>query len=230
MAHALFELIAAAESEVARSEFLGAIAGHLKLPVGALQRDFETFLRRSLRHAPASADAQRATFDAQPAASIAETPEQHLSSCSRCTSRRSASRSARLFRKIGSIPATPPGCCSTGSWARSNTTTGPVATTWTPCWKPRKNGRLWLRCSSTPPAIDDPAKIAREGLHQLRTRALEPRLRKIELDLANHRADSEGDPISLIKERSELQRQLRQPIGFARSCRLIFLSHFIYAA
>jgi DNA primase len=42
---------------------------------------------------------------------------------------------------------------------------------------------------------------------------MEPRLRKIELDLANHRADSEGDPISLIKERSELQRQLRQPVG-----------------
>ena len=64
-----------------------------------------------------------------------------------------------------------------------------------------------------PPTIDDPAKIAQEGLRQLRARALEPRLRKIELDLANHRADSEGDPISLIKERSELQRQLRQPVG-----------------
>jgi DNA primase len=64
-----------------------------------------------------------------------------------------------------------------------------------------------------PPTIDDPAKVAQEGLRQLRARALEPRLRKIELDLANHRADSEGDPISLIKERSELQRQLRQPVG-----------------
>jgi DNA primase len=63
------------------------------------------------------------------------------------------------------------------------------------------------------PAFEDPAKIIGEGLAQLRARALEPRLRKIELDLANHRADSEGDPISLIKERSELQRQLRQPVG-----------------
>jgi DNA primase len=66
-----------------------------------------------------------------------------------------------------------------------------------------------------PPAIDDPFKVAHEGLRQLRTRALEPRLRQIELDLANHRADSKSDPISLLKERTELQRQLRQPLALA---------------
>ena len=62
------------------------------------------------------------------------------------------------------------------------------------------------------PAIDDPVKVATEGLRQLRTRALEPRLRQIELALANHGADSKSDPISLLKERSDLQRQLRQPL------------------
>jgi DNA primase len=60
--------------------------------------------------------------------------------------------------------------------------------------------------------IEEPAKIAQEGLKQLRARALEPRLRQIELALANAGADSNFDPISLLKERSELQRQLRQPI------------------
>jgi DNA primase len=74
-----------------------------------------------------------------------------------------------------------------------------------------------------PPAIHDPVKIAQEGRRQLRARALEPRLRKIELDLANHRADSEGDPISLIKERSELQRQLRQPVGLPELSRNFFV-------
>ena len=34
------------------------------------------------------------------------------------------------------------------------------------------------------PTIDDPAKVAGEGLRQLRARALEPRLRQIELALA----------------------------------------------
>jgi DNA primase len=65
------------------------------------------------------------------------------------------------------------------------------------------------------PVIDDPVKVAQEGLRQLRARALEPRLRQIELALANTHADSESDPISLLKERSELQRQLRQPLVFA---------------
>jgi DNA primase len=62
------------------------------------------------------------------------------------------------------------------------------------------------------PAIDDPVKVANEGLRQLRQRALEPRLRQIELALANPAADSNPDPISLLKERSEIQRQLRQPL------------------
>jgi DNA primase len=65
------------------------------------------------------------------------------------------------------------------------------------------------------PAIDDPAKVATEGLRQLRARAVEPRLRQIELALANPAADIESDPISLLKQRSELHRLLRQPIALA---------------
>jgi DNA primase len=65
------------------------------------------------------------------------------------------------------------------------------------------------------PVIDDPVKVAMEGLRQLRTRALEPRLRQIELALANTHADSNSDPISLLKARSEIQRQLRQPLGLS---------------
>jgi DNA primase len=65
------------------------------------------------------------------------------------------------------------------------------------------------------PVLDDPVKVAQEGLRQLRARALEPRLREIELALANPHADIESDPISLLKERSELQRQLRTPLVLA---------------
>ena len=65
------------------------------------------------------------------------------------------------------------------------------------------------------PVIDDPVKVANEGLRQLRGRALEPRLRQIELALANTHADSNSDPISLLKARSEIQRQLRQPLGLS---------------
>ena len=58
-------------------------------------------------------------------------------------------------------------------------------------------------------------QVTVEGLKQLRARALEPRLRQIELALANPHADSESDPISLLKERSEIQRQLRAPLVLA---------------
>jgi DNA primase len=67
------------------------------------------------------------------------------------------------------------------------------------------------------PEIDEPFKVAQVGLQQLRARALEPRLRQIELALANPHADSESDPISLLKERSELHRQLRLPVILARA-------------
>ena len=63
------------------------------------------------------------------------------------------------------------------------------------------------------PAIDDPLKVAQEGLRRLRARSVEPRLRQIELALATPQPDSDYDPISLLKERSEIQRQLRLPIS-----------------
>ena len=65
------------------------------------------------------------------------------------------------------------------------------------------------------PALDDPVKVLQEGIQRLRGRALEPRLRKIDLDLATHHAESSVDAISLLRLRSELQRQLRQPINLA---------------
>jgi len=64
-----------------------------------------------------------------------------------------------------------------------------------------------------PPPLEDPIKVALEGLKRMKDRNIAPRLRKIELDLARLRADSAVDALSLIKERTELQRQLRQPIG-----------------
>ena len=62
------------------------------------------------------------------------------------------------------------------------------------------------------PELDAPIRQVIQGMTKLRQRALEPRLRQIELDLANHHADIESDPISLLRERSELHRQLSQPI------------------
>src|SRR5581483_9733955 len=79
-AQGLFELVAAAESEVARAEFLGEAAAYLQIPTGALQKDFQTFLRRQVRPLGAPSGAQPSTPNAQPAPSALSgpTPEQHL--------------------------------------------------------------------------------------------------------------------------------------------------------
>ncbi|MGA2446038.1 MAG: DNA primase [Opitutaceae bacterium] len=62
-----------------------------------------------------------------------------------------------------------------------------------------------------PPDIDDPRKVVNEGLRRLQSRALEPRLRQIELEIAAKQTDVDADLLPLLKSRSELQRQLRQP-------------------
>ena len=60
------------------------------------------------------------------------------------------------------------------------------------------------------PDIDDPRKVANEGLRRLQARVLEPRLRQIELEIAAKQTDVDADILPLLKDRSELQRQLRQ--------------------
>lgn len=65
------------------------------------------------------------------------------------------------------------------------------------------------------PRIEDPFKVAVEGLTRLRTRAVTPRLRQIDQALAQAGSDNTIDPGALLKERSELQRLLRSPLALA---------------
>ena len=65
------------------------------------------------------------------------------------------------------------------------------------------------------PHIDDPFKAAEEGLQNLRERALLLRLRQIELALSKPATENQPDAFSLLRERRELQGQLRQPIRLA---------------
>ena len=62
------------------------------------------------------------------------------------------------------------------------------------------------------PVLDDPFKVAREGIRRLRDRALGARIRQIELALARTPSDFNDDSSSLLRELSDLQRQLRQPV------------------
>jgi DNA primase len=65
------------------------------------------------------------------------------------------------------------------------------------------------------PDIDDPRTAANQGLRRLQARALEPRIRQIELEIAAKQTDGEADILPLLRGRSELQRQLRQPPALA---------------
>ncbi len=65
------------------------------------------------------------------------------------------------------------------------------------------------------PQIDDPSKVALEGLKRLRDRSLMPRMRQIDLLLVQASTDNTIDAIALLKERSDLQRLLRSPLALA---------------
>jgi DNA primase len=210
-AQALFEIIAASESEVARSEFVGEVAMHLRLAPAALQRDFQNFISRQSRQAAARPAGDTPPTPTAPPASAAHTPEHHLLMLWLHFDALHRPLSVALHHEwvdtghaAGVLLNRFVGEFAHGDW--------PGRDHLEPLLESDEERALVATLLFEAPAIDDPAKVAVEGLRLLRTRALEPRLRQIELALANPRADIESDPISLLKERSEIQRLLRQPI------------------
>ncbi len=211
-AQTILELVAAAESEVSRSEFLSEAASHLRLSPAALQRDFQTFVSRQSRQAAARPAAAPAAAPVQSATNTGQSTEHHLLII------------CLHFEALGKALSS----ALPHDWIDMGHTAGVLLNRFlgefeNDTWPGRDHLDALLETPEEKtlaasllfdtPAIDDPVKVANEGLRQLRTRALEPRLRQIELALANTGADSNSDPISLLKARSELQRQLRQPLS-----------------
>jgi len=211
------EIITASESELTRANLLAEAARHLALQPRVLQAEYEAILARQRRQAAARPVASgEPEFppepDAPPTANeSAQTPERHLLLL------------CLHYENLGQpLSHTLP-----HDWIDTGHTAGALLNRFlaefeSNAWPGRDHldGLLESPAERTllanlmfeAPVLDDPVKVAMEGLKQLRARALEPRLRQIELALANPRADSESDPISLLKERSELQRQLRLPL------------------
>ncbi len=214
-AQTIYEIIGAAESEVARSEFISEAAVHLRLPSAAAQKDFQTFLTRQSRQAAARpANAPPPTTPMAAAKNHTQTPEHHLLLL------------CLHFEHLGH----PLSHVLPHDWIDTSHAAGVLLNRFLAefeqgSWPGRDHIEALLETAEErllaanllfeSPGIEDPAKVALEGLRQIRARSLEPRLRQIELALANTRADIESDPISLLKERSEIQRQLRQPLALA---------------
>lgn len=206
-------LILNAESAVARSQFLAEAASILRLPLSALQRDFDHQRDRhdrqmASRPPSASSDNEQPVT---PATLSKDTPDYHLLLL------------ILNFEHLGStLSRTLP-----HEWIDLTHPAGTLLNRFLAefeqnAWPGRDHIDGLLENSDEQtmiasllfetPQIDDPIKVANEALRMIQARALEPRLRQIELALANTATDSNVDANSLIKELLDIQRQLRAPL------------------
>jgi DNA primase len=217
-AQALFELIVAAESEVTRAEFLAEVSAQFRLPPLATQKDFHAFATRQNRQAAARPAAdpggQLPTSTSQTGsvgATHLNTPEHHILLL--CLHFESLGKPlSHAIQHDWVDTGHLPGALLNRFLAEFEQNSWPGRGHLDELLETPEERAVVANLLFETPAIDDPVKVALEGLRQLRARALEPRLRQIELALANPHADSDSDPISLLKERDKLQRQLRSPL------------------
>ena len=208
----VYEVVAAAESEVLQSQLLSEIApavGALKVPPDAFARDFAAFLRHRGRGRPAPKTA------AAPAPASAVSSERDLLVLCLHHERWGRALSSALPDHTWIDQSHPAGVLLNRFLAEFEHQSWPGRDHLDTLLETPEEKSLVASLLFDPPTFDDPAKVAQEGLRQLRSRALEPRLRQIELALANGSEEVNSDPISLLKESVELRRQLRQPMVLA---------------
>jgi DNA primase len=209
----LHALILNAESEVARSQFLAESAGLLRLPLSAFQKDFDQQRLRQDRQQLARSTPTATAPIATTASVIAtkDTPEHHLLIL------------ILHFEAVGSpLSRTLPHIWIDLSHAAGVLLNRFLAEFEQDAWPGRDNldGLLESEAERTLVAsllfeanqIDDPSKVANEALRIIQSRSLVPRVRQIELALANGSADSNFDANSLFKELLDIKRQLRAPL------------------
>jgi DNA primase len=222
-AQVVVELIAVAESGAGRAHLLNEAAGHLSLFPNVLQREFETFVSRQSRQASSRSEA---ASSAEPASTVTSGSVTH-------SSERDLLLLCLHYEELGK----PLSSALPHDWIDVSHTAGLLLNRFLgefehDTWPGREHLDTLLETNEertlvatlifdTPVSdgtykdLGDPRQKAGQALVELRRRALEPRLRQIELALASTHADSNSDPISLYKERLEIQRQLRQPINLS---------------
>jgi len=208
--------VIAAESEVAQSEFLKEAAAQLGLSISALASDFERYRRHGARRPPARPRNEEAESPPIPRGPTTISPEEHLLLI--CLHFEAYGKPLSLALPHEWIDTQhPAGALLNRILAEfeQDAWPGTAELNESGLLETPEEKALAATLLFDTPTMDDPAKVAEEGLQKLRLRALQPQLRQIELALSQSQTDSQFDVISLLKERSELQRQLRQPLRLA---------------
>jgi DNA primase len=204
-AQGVLAIIAAAESEVSRASFISEASALLSLPASALQSDLRRLSARAERaHAPAPA--------APPSqASGAVTPEHDLL------------RLLLHFENLGR----PMSSAIPHQWIDQRQPEGVLLNRFlgefeSGGWPGRDHLESLMESDDEKslvasllfdvPVVDDPVKVAKEGIVRLREQRLGPRIRQIELALATTPSDFNDDSSSLLREFRDLQRQYRLPV------------------
>lgn len=210
----LHALILNAESAVARSQFLAEAASLLRLPLAALQQDFDGQRVRHERQQavvrPALPNETREVSAPPPQISTKDTPECHLLIL------------ILHFQAVGTLLSrTLP-----HDWIDVSYPAGILLNRFLAeieqdnfdrdhlddLLENEEERTLVASLLFETPQIDDPVKVTNEALRIVQSRALEPRVRQIELALANTAPDSNVDANSLFKELLDIKRQLRAPL------------------
>ncbi len=206
-AQSLFDLVGQSEFDVARSGFLAEAAGHMRLPLESLQRDFAAFTRHQTRLAVPAAPGP----PAPPAARANRPAEDDLLLLCLHFEMFGKPLAHELMARDWIDPNLPSGRILWRFLTEFEHDSWPGRDHLDELLETPDEKALVASLLFEAPSIDDPRKIANEGLRRLQARALEPRLRQIELEIAAKRTDVDAATFSLLKARSELQRQLRQP-------------------
>ena len=226
----IYGVIAAAESELLRKRLLGEIApalGALQVTPDVFERDFAQFLARGGRASGgASSQAPAQGTNAFSADNSSHPASKHPIEDDPSAPERDLLLLLLHFETLGK----PLAAACPHDWIDQRLLSGALLNRFLAefsegQWPGRDRLDSLLETDSErslvasvlfeTPKIDDPAKVAVEGLTRLRTRALTPRLRQIDLKLAEASADTNIDATALLKERSELQRRLRSPLALA---------------
>jgi DNA primase len=226
----IYSVIAAADSELLRKRLLGEVApalGALQVTPDILERDFAQFIAKGGRPAAQSAPASPPA-SADSSGSSRPTPGSALQDDPTAPERDLLLLVLHFDIALGrALAATCP-----HEWIEARLPSGVLLNRFLGEflhgeWPGRDNLDGLLETDAEralvasllfeTPQIDDPAKVALEGLKRLRDRALAPRLRQIDLQLAQASTDNTIDAIALLKERSELQRLLAPPLRLSPS-------------